>query len=107
MRDVQQVRSHSGTRTGNRYDEPMVLLDVSDKAPGTLLVAPTTAASFYDAAQIAYSRAHGSRAYYQLNRWTEQPSRRIHARSSIRHSHTARMIVRKPTVLAIRRWPCS
>lgn len=45
---------------------------------GTLLVAPTTAASFYDAAQIAYSRAPGSRAYYQLNRWTEQPSRRIH-----------------------------
>ncbi|PVD11322.1 hypothetical protein EF913_33720 [Streptomyces sp. WAC04189] len=33
------MRSHSGIRTGNRYDEPMVLLDVSDKAPGTLLVA--------------------------------------------------------------------
>lgn len=45
----------------------------------TLLVAPTGAAGFYDVPQIAYSRAPGSRAYYQLNRWTEAPSRRIQA----------------------------
>ncbi|QEV25684.1 hypothetical protein CP976_16995 [Streptomyces coeruleorubidus] len=31
--------SHSRTRTGNRYDERMVFHDVSDKTPGTLLVA--------------------------------------------------------------------
>ncbi|AXI90814.1 hypothetical protein SAM9427_14525 [Streptomyces sp. ETH9427] len=31
--------SHSGTPTGNRYDECMVLFDVGDKAPGMLLVA--------------------------------------------------------------------
>nr|WP_260860262.1 putative leader peptide [Streptomyces cupreus] len=36
---VRRVRSHSRSRSGNRYDEPMVLLDVSDKAPGTMLVA--------------------------------------------------------------------
>ncbi|THA78580.1 hypothetical protein E6R60_06910 [Streptomyces sp. A0642] len=33
------MRSHSGSRTGNRYDERMVLQDVSDKTPGMLLVA--------------------------------------------------------------------
>ena len=36
---VHHVGSHSGTRTGNRYDEPMVLNDVSEKAPSILLVA--------------------------------------------------------------------
>lgn len=39
MKSVRNVRSHTWGRTGNRYDEPMVLLDVSDKAPGMLLVA--------------------------------------------------------------------
>ncbi len=33
------VRSHSGIPDGNRYDDPMVLHDVSDKTPGMLLVA--------------------------------------------------------------------
>ncbi|MBW5421692.1 hypothetical protein GKQ77_08945 [Streptomyces sp. BG9H] len=33
------MRSHSRTRTGNRYDERMVSHDVSDKMPGMLLVA--------------------------------------------------------------------
>ena len=28
-----------GSAGGNRYDDPMVLFDVSEKAPGTLLVA--------------------------------------------------------------------
>ncbi|GAA3147639.1 hypothetical protein GCM10017687_76030 [Streptomyces echinatus] len=36
---VRHAESHSGSRTGNRYDEPMVLNDVSDKTPGMLLVA--------------------------------------------------------------------
>lgn len=36
---VRHVGSHSGTRTGNRYDERMVLDDVSEKTPGALLVA--------------------------------------------------------------------
>lgn len=37
---VHQPRQTSRIRTGNRYDEPMVSYDVSDKTPGTpLLVA--------------------------------------------------------------------
>lgn len=47
--------------------------------PATLFVASTSAAGFYDAQPIAYSRSPGSRGYYQLNRWTERPSRRLHA----------------------------
>jgi len=44
----------------------------------TLLVAPTTAAAFYDTPQIVYSRERGTRGYYQVNRWTERPNRAIH-----------------------------
>jgi ABC-type uncharacterized transport system auxiliary subunit len=43
-----------------------------------VLVAPTSAASFYDTQDIAYSRASGTRAYYQFSRWTERPQRSIH-----------------------------
>lgn len=43
----------------------------------TLLVAPTTASSFYETQEIVYSRAPGMRAYYQLHNWTERPARRI------------------------------
>ncbi|TXS55366.1 hypothetical protein EAO77_03570 [Streptomyces sp. t39] len=32
------MRSHSGSRTGNRYDDRMVVHDVSDKTPSTLLL---------------------------------------------------------------------
>ena len=45
----------------------------------TLIVAPTTASSFYETQAIAYSRAAGMRAYYQFNNWTERPSRKIGA----------------------------
>ena len=44
----------------------------------TLLVATTGAAGFYDSQGIVYSRAPGTRAYYQHSSWTERPSRRIH-----------------------------
>jgi cholesterol transport system auxiliary component len=43
----------------------------------TLLIAPTTASSFYETQAIVYSRAPGERAYYQLHSWTERPARRI------------------------------
>ena len=52
-------------------------------APGALqrdamlLVAPTTAASFYDSQEIIYSRRPGERAYYQLSSWTEPPNRSL------------------------------
>jgi cholesterol transport system auxiliary component len=43
-----------------------------------LAVAPTRAASFYDSQDLVYSRAPGTRAYYQFNSWTERPARAIH-----------------------------
>ena len=42
-----------------------------------LLVAPTTASSFYDSQEIIYSRRAGERAYYQLSSWTEPPNRSL------------------------------
>lgn len=33
------MKQASDSAPGNRYDEPMVIHDVSNKAPGTLLVA--------------------------------------------------------------------
>jgi cholesterol transport system auxiliary component len=44
----------------------------------TLLVAPATASSFYESQDIVYSRAPGTRAYYQYHSWAERPSRRIY-----------------------------
>ncbi|QEU74265.1 hypothetical protein CP967_21735 [Streptomyces nitrosporeus] len=38
-RTVRHAGSHSGFPYGNRYDERMVLHDVSEKTPGMLLVA--------------------------------------------------------------------
>ncbi|MGQ0523530.1 MAG: ABC-type transport auxiliary lipoprotein family protein [Betaproteobacteria bacterium] len=55
--------------------------DMPERSPNardaTLLVAPMTAAAFYDTPEIVYSRAPGERAYYQLSTWTERPSRRL------------------------------
>ena len=49
------------------------------KSDTTLLVAPTTAAAFYDTQDIVFSRSAGTRAYYQFSSWTEPPSRRLDA----------------------------
>lgn len=38
-------------------------------------VAATTAASFYDTQDIAFSRSGGTRGYYQFNHWAERPQR--------------------------------
>jgi cholesterol transport system auxiliary component len=46
------------------------------RAPGAslgLLVAPTEVESFYDTVSIAFSRAPGTRGYYQYAFWTERP----------------------------------
>ena len=53
----------------------------------TLLVAPTTAASFYDSRQIVYSRRPHERAYYQLSSWTEPPSRSLASLLAARVAH--------------------
>ena len=71
---------------GEREAAQYYVLQAGGEAPkaqatrqATLLVAPTGAADFYDSAQLVFSREPGTRGYYQLNRWTERPSRRIHA----------------------------
>lgn len=53
------------------------LVATAAEAATTLLVTPTTAPGFYDAQAIVYSPAAGTRAYYQLNSWTEPPSRAL------------------------------
>jgi cholesterol transport system auxiliary component len=71
----------SGERTFQRY----YVLEASGVPAGraksarasTLLVTPTTAASFYETQDIVYSRAAGMRSYYQFHSWTERPSRTI------------------------------
>jgi ABC-type uncharacterized transport system auxiliary subunit len=72
-----------GTSQAHRY---FVLETAPSRlAPGALqrdtivLVAPTTASSFYDTQEIIYSRRSGERAYYQLSSWTEPPNRGLAA----------------------------
>ena len=72
-----------GPREPDRY----FILDAGTAAPRagvSVVVAPTTAASFYDTQEIAYSRAPGTRAYYQFNRWTERPPRSVQAQLASR-----------------------
>jgi ABC-type uncharacterized transport system auxiliary subunit len=67
----------SGPREAERY----FILDAppGPRAASTVAVAASSAASFYDTQDIVYSRAPGTRAYYQFNHWTERPQRAIHA----------------------------
>ncbi len=71
----------SGERAFQRYYvlEAAGVHAAPAKAPraSTLLVVPTTASSFYETQDIVYSRAPGTRAYYQFHAWTERPSRTI------------------------------
>ena len=46
-------------------------------AAGTVRLGTATASGFYDTEAIVYSRAPGTRGYYQFNSWTERPGRRI------------------------------
>lgn len=77
-----------GPREADRY----FVLDAA-AAPGASAQAasaravratPTTTAGFYDTQSIVYSRAPGTRAYYQFNHWTERPQRAIHAQLASR-----------------------
>jgi cholesterol transport system auxiliary component len=75
-----------GPREPDRY----FILDAgaaSGAAPrsgAAVVVAPMTAASFYDTQDIVYSREAGTRAYYQFNHWTERPQRSIEAQLASR-----------------------
>ncbi|MEW5707599.1 ABC-type transport auxiliary lipoprotein family protein [Pelomicrobium sp. G1] len=52
---------------------PSASLARAQGASPRLLVAPTEVKSFYDTASIAFSRAPGTRGYYQYAFWTERP----------------------------------
>jgi cholesterol transport system auxiliary component len=73
----------SGTHEAQRYYvlEVPAGKTVPERAarPATLYVAPTSTAGFYDTQDIVFSRAPGTRAYYQFNSWTEAPGSSIHA----------------------------
>lgn len=75
-----------GPREPDRYFvlDAGVAQDAKPRAGVSLDVAPTSAASFYDTQDIAYSRSPGTRAYYQFNRWTERPQRSIHGQIASR-----------------------
>ena len=81
----------SGTREADRY----FILDAPGGRPAAvaLRVAPTTAASFYDTQSIVYSRAPGTRAYYQFNHWTERPQQAIHDELLRRFPSSSRNLV--------------
>lgn len=68
-----------GPREPDRYFVLDAGLARDAKARAAVTVTPTSASSFYDTQDIAYSRSPGTRAYYQFNRWTDRPQRRIHA----------------------------
>ena len=71
----------SGERTFQRYYvlEAPGIQTATARTPraSTLLITPTTTSSFYETQDIVYSRAPGTRAYYQFHSWTERPGRTI------------------------------
>ncbi len=54
---------------------PTRIIPAAMQRDAVLLVAATTASSFYDTQEIIYSRRPGERAYYQFSSWTEPPNR--------------------------------
>lgn len=71
---------------GPREPERYFILEAPPgaKAATAVELPPTSVATFYDTQEIVYSRAPGTRAYYQFNRWTERPQRAIHAQLASR-----------------------
>ncbi|HEY2561845.1 MAG TPA: ABC-type transport auxiliary lipoprotein family protein [Caldimonas sp.] len=79
---VLEARGHEGPTSAERID-------------ATLLVAPTTASSFYANTEIAYSRGEGVRSYYQFSSWTESPELAINTQliSRLEQGSHFRMVV--------------
>jgi len=73
----------------------------------TLLITPTTSATFYDTQDIMVSRQPGVRTPYQFSHWTEPPSAAVHAALTdrIEASHLFRDVTtssrRMPGTLAL------
>jgi ABC-type uncharacterized transport system auxiliary subunit len=76
------LQALQGTREPERY----FILEAPTGARATMAVAlpPTSAASFYDTQEMVYSRAPGTRAFYQFNHWTERPARAVHGQLASR-----------------------
>jgi ABC-type uncharacterized transport system auxiliary subunit len=53
-------------------------------------VLPTTAATFYDTQDMAFSREPGTRSYYQFNHWIERPQHAIHRELAARFERVGR-----------------
>jgi cholesterol transport system auxiliary component len=69
-----------GSREAHRYfvlEPPQAALAAQNPSRIGVRLGRTTASSFYDTDSIAFSRAPGTRGYYQYNSWTERPARRI------------------------------
>lgn len=71
-----------GPREAERYFilEAAPASGAAARVTTAVVVAPTTAATFYDTQDMVYSRAAGTRAYYQFSHWTERPQRAVHAK---------------------------
>jgi cholesterol transport system auxiliary component len=83
-----------GTREPDRY----FILDAAPgrQAAARVRVAPTSAAGFYDTQDIVYSRAPGTRAYYQFNHWTERPgTARISLTAELSDPASRRLLARR------------
>lgn len=77
--------SIGGVREAHRY---FVLDPANAAAPPAQVagvrVAPATTSGFYDTQDIVFSRAPGTRAYYQFSHWTEPPQRTLQRRLAAR-----------------------
>ncbi len=73
--------SSFGEREADRYFilEAATSASAAPRSGSVSDVAPTSVSGFYDTQDIVYSRAGGTRAYYQFSHWTERPQRVIHA----------------------------
>jgi ABC-type uncharacterized transport system auxiliary subunit len=71
-----------GAREAQRYfvldAAAAAMVQARSPRDSVLLVGAAGASSFYDSQGMVYSRAPGTRAYYQHSSWTERPGRRIH-----------------------------
>jgi cholesterol transport system auxiliary component len=84
---VAACTSFGGSREAQRYfvlDAAPASAAVPAAGAARVTVAATTASAFYDTQDIAYSRAPGTRGYYQFSRWTERPQRAVHAQLAAR-----------------------
>lgn len=74
---LRETRAHVYYELEDPGRAPAVAARASARDGRTLLVAGSAAGAFVDGTGLAYSRAPGARAYYQLASWSERPAERI------------------------------